>query len=279
MFPFNRFHYFYFRRVSFRDMAWVSILLAFMLVGSAVAQAPEATQREPLRVIDMPTAGINHRGEFNTDLRVYPEGGIQVHMGIGLFRRMMFGLSYGGTNVVGRGKIIGNKQPGLLVKYRLWEETVPLPAFALGYDNQGTGRWSDSLNRYEYKAPGLFIGASKNFKLGDDKNFGLHAVMSWNSAETKDDRGVTGSLGTDVSLNEELVAVCEYVMALDDNKKNTYGQYASLGKGKGYLNVGLRWAISKIYLQFELKDILGNRVNTSSPDRAVSISFADNIKW
>ncbi len=255
------------------------IIFVAILAGNVFAQTPEAAQREPLRIIDMPTAGINHRGEFNTDLRVYPDGGVLANMGIGLFRRMMFGLSYGGTNVVGRGKIDGNKLPGLLVKYRLWEETVPLPAFALGYDNQGTGRWSDSLNRYEYKAPGLFIAASKNFKLGDDKNFGLHAVISWNSAETKDDRGVTGSLGTDISLNEELVAVGEYNMALDDNKKNVYGQYATLGKGKGYFNVGLRWAISKIYLQFELKDILGNRVNTSSPDRSVSISFADNIKW
>ncbi len=257
---------------------WIILATAFMVTIPAFAQAPEAAQREPLRVIDMPTAGLNHRSEFNTDLRVYPEGGIQLHMGIGLFRRTMFGLSYGGTNVVGRGKITGNKQPGVLVKYRIWEETEPLPAFALGYDNQGSGRWSDSLSRYEYKAPGLFIAASKNFKFGTDRNFGIHATVNWNSVETNDDRGLTGSLGADISLNEELIALVEYNAALDDNKKNN-GQFVSLGRGKGYLNLGLRWAINKIYIQFECKDVLGNRNGISSPDRSVALSYAEDIKW
>ncbi|MDK9698785.1 MAG: YjbH domain-containing protein [bacterium] len=254
-------------------------LLVLGITGITFAQAPEAAQREPLRVIDMPTAGINHRSEFNSDLRIYPEGGIQLQMGIGLFRRFMMGLSYGGTNVVGRGNVEGNKQPGVLVKYRLWEETEAFPAIVGGYDNQGAGRWSDSLNRFEYKSPGLFIVASKNFGFGGDKNLGLHAMVNWNSTETEDDRGMSGSLGCDVSLNEELVLLMEYNAAQDDFKK-VNGNYLSLGRGRGYLNGGVRWAIGKIYLQFEFKDLMGNRVNNpGGADRAFTISYAEDIKW
>jgi len=265
-----------------RSQAYSFILLAALLTAVAtttLAQAPEAAKREPLRVIDMPTAGINHRGEFNTDLRIYPNGGILAQMGIGLFRRFMFGISYGGSNVVGRGKIEGNKQPGMLVKYRLWEETTAFPAIALGYDNQGFGAWLKTYNRYEYKSPGLFIASSKNFSFGTDRNFGVHGVVNWNGTETDDDSGMDVSVGGDFSLNEELIALAEYNFALNDYRTDKSNRVVTLGQGNGYLNAGVRWAVGKIYLQFEFKDILANRLNVSGPDRAFSISYAEAIQW
>lgn len=257
------------------------VFMLFFLSSVALSQAPESATREPLRIIDSPTAGINARSDFNADLRIYPNGGIQASMGIGLFRRFMIGISYGGTNVVGRGKVFENKQPGVLVKYRLMEEDATFPAITGGYDNQGYGQWIDSLNRYEYKALGLFAVASKNFSFGKDRNFGIHGCVSWNNLETDDDQGMNIRTGFDFSLNEELILLGEYDFALDDNKKADISRNirGSLGRGKGYLNFGIRWSIERIYLQFEMKDVLVNRLNVTGPDRAFSIHYTDTIQW
>ncbi|MCX7834781.1 MAG: hypothetical protein N2450_01770 [bacterium] len=259
----------------------LTCIALLFLANFVYSQAPHSVSREPLRIIDAPTAGINARSEFNADLHMYPNGGIQVKLGIGLFRRLMMGVSYGGTNVVGRGKILENKQPGVLVKYRIFEESETLPAITGGYDNQGSGQWDKQLNRYEYKSLGVFAVASKNFSFSEGYNFGVHGSVNWNNLETDDDQGMDIQVGFDLSINEELILLAEYDFALDDYKKpdllnNIKG---SLGKGKGYLNAGLRWAIERIYLQFEVKDILGNRRDATGPDRAFSLHYTDTIKW
>lgn len=274
--------HFFFHRGFFMQLRTYLIVVSLLLTLTlGFAQAPESVTREPLRVIDVPTAGINARSDFNADLNIYPNGGISAQMGIGLFRRFMFGVSYGGTNVVGRGKVLENKQPGVLVKYRIWEETEAFPAIAGGYNNQGSGRWIKELNRFEYKALGLFAVASKNFGMGENRNLGLHGSVNWNNLEVDDDKGMDIRVGMDLSLNEELLLLAEYDFAIDDNKdpdplKNDFG---ALGKSNGYLNLGIRWAIERIYLQFEVKDVLGNRRGVAGPDRAFSIHYTDTINW
>ena len=91
---------------------------------------------EPLRVVDTPTAGTLMRGSFRTEIDVYPNGGILAGVGAGITDRFMFGISYGGTNIIGTGDIYWNKQIGATLRYRLFEEDLLLPAILLGYDSQ-----------------------------------------------------------------------------------------------------------------------------------------------
>ena len=48
----------------------------------------------------------------------------------------------------------------------------------------------------------------------------------------------------------------------------------ALGKGRGNLNVGIRWLVTlKVFLEFDLKDMFQNNGRLSRPDREVRVVF------
>ena len=75
-------------------------LLIFIFVINANAQEFRQQSRQ---LIDLPTAGTLERGSFAIDLRMYNNGGLICGVGVGISPRFMFGLSFGGENIIGEG--------------------------------------------------------------------------------------------------------------------------------------------------------------------------------
>ena len=223
---------------------------------------------EPLRIIDVPTAGTLKRGSFRATADIYPQGGILAGLSAGITDRFMFGLSYGGTNLIGSGEINWNKQIGANIRYRLFEEDYILPAVLIGYDSQGYGSFIDSTNRYQHKSMGLYAAVSKNFEfLGI---LGFHGGLNYSFENDDGDKDLNLFAAVEKSLNPELTLVGEYDFAFNDNSQR------SATNGRGYLNAGLKWIFAgKLELSFLVKDILKNRVDTGGISREIRIAYAE----
>ena len=237
----------------------------FIFIISSMLNAQESLQ--PRKLVDAHTAGVLPKSHYDLECRFYPAGnpryesGMMMGLNVGVTDRFTVGLSYGGEGIIGRrGNIKGNEQPGVLVKYRLFEERYITPALTLGYDHQGSGgianRGEFGYNGYIYKSSGFFTALSKSYIMLNVIQIGLHGTANY-SLEGRDKVNWPNIMGGfDITVNDELTFVMEYDCALNDKtgKKNEY--YST-----GFLNAGLRWAFSHSFqLEFDVKDIFEKKL-------------------
>jgi outer membrane receptor protein involved in Fe transport len=258
----------------------VFLLFSFLAFSTVLAQENRTQTTKfntssilaPRKLVDCPTAALLPRGSFDFDIRVYPGGGSIFAIDIGLMRRLMVGMSFGGQNVIGEGEPDWNPRIEFAVKYRMINESFVFPALAIGYDSQGDGAYNDSLKRYTYKSKGFYAVLSKGYASGDIP-IGLHAGANYSLENEDKDKNVTIFFGADVLFGENFGAVAEYDLGSnDDNAKELFG------KGYGYLNVGAQWIFSKsLYLQFNLKNLLLNRKNASTWGRELKIVYFESF--
>lgn len=240
----------------------------FLLCTFLVAQTKNEIRlsSEPLTLVDLPTAGILYNRNFSTNLEFFEEGGLLASANVGLFNRLMLGVAYGGTNVIGVQKAQFNPHLGIAVKVRAVEEMYYMPAIALGFNSQGKGTFIDSLNRYSTKSVGLFAVASKNFQLLG--YFSIHAGIHY-SLEDSDNRTLNLFVGLEKTFASIFSGTIEYDNGFYLSQSNRYD------KGRGLLNVGLRASISKDFsLGLNLKDIAQNQQNFSIGIRTIQIEYA-----
>lgn len=264
----------------------VSLMALSVLALAQEEAAPIVENQAPgieiQKLIDSPTAGCLKKGQYDFELHVFPQGGVLLGFAVGLFDRFTMGVSYGGVGIIGSEPVDWNEQPGVLLKYRLFEESFIMPAVALGFSNQGRGAWVEEAHRvsasgyiggrYTYKAKGLFAVAGKNFEIVSLGTFGFHAGIAYNTIEDDDDGNMSAFLGFDKSLNEELTLLMEYDLATNDN-----GDF-SIGKDRGYWHAALRWTFAnKLALELLLKDILKNDKFATDPSREIRIMYTENF--
>ncbi len=238
---------------------------------TSLAQVPAYPQ--PPILINTPTAGVLDRGSYATTLRMMPNGGVLAGVSIGLTRRFMLGVSYGGTHIIGQDSIEWNPQPGVQVKYRLVEETYKFPAIALGFNSQGYHRYIKSLERYALKSSGFYAVASKNYQfLG---NLGVHFGVNY-SLENKDgDDDPNLFAGIDKDINEEISLMVEYDTGLNDNKKSGTSPLV-VSRRRGYLNAALRWTFAqKFHLEFDMNNLLKNKQTVNNISREIKIVYIE----
>ena len=205
-------------------------------------------QIQPRRLIESPTAGLLPKGSFDLDLRIFDRGGILGGVNVGLMDQLMVGGSFGGEQIVGSGKIRWNPKVEISARYRFMEESRRLPGAAVGFDSQGFGPYNDKLKRYAVKSKGLYVVLSKNFtsSLGQ---FGLHGGLNTTLEDEDGDDDLSGYIGFDKSLGEDLSLMVEYDFATNDGDH-------SLGSGEGRLNAGLRWQFGGIMaIEFDMKHL------------------------
>jgi hypothetical protein len=273
-----------------KSFIWLVILgVVGMVVLGWAQEAPPPPPAPPAamgssielqKLVDAPTAGCLKKGQYNFELQVYPQGGVLAGFAVGLFDRFTMGVSYGGIGIIGSDKVDWNEQPGVLLKYRLFEESFIMPAVALGFNNQGYGAWMENNNpvrqiegnRYTFKAKGMFAVAGKNFAIQSLGTIGFHGGITYNAIEDDDDRNLDGFFGVDKSLNEELSLIVEYDLATNDD-----GRF-SVGRDRGYLNGAIHWIIAnKLMVDILLKDILNNRIGATSPSREIRITYTETF--
>ncbi|MFC2170847.1 hypothetical protein ACFLQJ_02595 [Calditrichota bacterium] len=265
-----------------RFIKWFLVILCLLLVNLPdylnAQVADNIENLEILQLIHTPNAGVLHRGQYQFDFRGYGDSGVNIGLSIGLFDRFMFGVSYGGNKILGYEQPDWNSLPGVLVKYRLIEETQLLPALTAGFDMQGRGAWNEDDERYLFKAPGVFAAVSRNF-ISTFGRFGVHGGANYNSIEDKNgDNAWDAFAGIDYSINEQIIVLGEYDFAFDDNEED--GTY---GKGRGYLNLGVRLALAQSFiLEFDAIDVLLNSESLSGEStigREVKIVYVETFDF
>jgi len=234
----------------------------------AQSYAGEGAKIEPTMLIDKPTAGMLKRAHYAISSNYFQRGGVLVGVSVGLFDQFSFGISYGGTEIIGPNKIQMNPQPGINAKLRLFDETLMMPAFALGFDSQGKEPFleADSLNRYTIKSPGVYVAASKNYAFMG--NLSVHGGLNLSLEKDDGDNDVNAYLGVEKTLGPDISLLAEYDFAFNDN------HLRALGEGRGYLNLGLRWSWGKgLIIGFDLKNVSKNQKNVSVGNRTLHIDY------
>lgn len=228
---------------------------------------------QPRRLIDCHTAGLLPRAYYDLEMRTYPArqpsvdgAGMTFFMSVGITNRFMMGAGYGADGLIGRKGVKGNPWPGILVKYRLVEESFHFPGMAIGFDWQGFGGiegYVDTENCYRgyvYKSQGAFFSISKNYLLLSTLTLGFHGAVNYSLEEHIRVKWPNGYMGLDLGVNEEFALGVEYDMALnqEDPDRSTYAN-----PFRGFLNLGVRWAFSpSFYIEAAAKDVLENKLHT-----------------
>ncbi len=245
---------------------WTPAAIGALLLLAAAAGA--AQDIELTQLVDSPTAGLLGKGQYGFDLRLFAGGGVAGQVGAGALPRLAISVAYGGEGVLGN--LPADWYPRLEagIRYRLVEESAVWPAVVIGYDTQGYG--AHRQGRYASKSKGLFGCTSKNYAsvLGQ---FGLHAGINL-TRETEDgDDDVSGWLGVDKSINEQLALVAEY-----DLGRNADGRSGS-GLDHPLLHAGVRLSIApQLTLALHLKDLL---TQTDAPQftRELSVHYVESF--
>ena len=241
----------------------------------------------PLNLVGIPTAGTLPRGSFTLESLIIKSGGIVPRLSVGFTDNFTFGVSYGVQNLIGDAKPSINKTtPEVQIKYRVFDESKKMPALVYGLDTQGRGIFhgidsiksiKDStitLNRYDQKAWGMYIVFSKNWNLLG--NLGMHAEISKSISENDDgDNDPNVFFGFDKELNRSFSFLVEYDAALNDDDHTLND--ITFGKGKGYLNAGIRWAISSnLMLEINLNDINQN-TEAEYTNREIKMMYSESF--
>ena len=259
----------------------------------------------PLDLVSVPTSGTLPKGSFTIETLLTKNGGLVPKLMVGLTENFSFGMSYGIQNFIGEEKPQTNKEtPELQIKYRVFEETESTPAFLMGLDTQGFGPYistaeytryimgdggslepvteTKEINRYEQKAWGVYAVLSKNWNLLG--NLGFHLGVNKNTFETKDnDSSMNLFFGFDKELNRSFSLLMEYNAALNDGEEYTSIDEDSfdfnditVGKGKGFLNAGLRWNVAEnLLIEVNFKDI--NLDKDDFVNREVKIMYSEKF--
>jgi hypothetical protein len=243
----------------------ITIVMFLLIFGCLAAQGVKTK-----RMIDIPTAFTMKQAEIELGGRLYAIDGMSAEINIGIFDEFFFGVSYGGTKIIGREEPVWNGHPGVRLQYRLIPEDYYYPNISLGFDSQGFGVWFDP--RYEVKSKGFYLVISKNYFVsgGELGTLGVHFGTNYCVTEeaVKGDDNVNVFFGFDKSLVKDLNLLVEYDLAFNDDSDS------SPTRKRGYLNMGLRWSFNnELHLEADFKDILRNLKKTDGLSRELRVIY------
>jgi|SRR5690606_4254812 len=233
--------------------------------------AGDKAQYQYRYLIDMPTAGILNKGFVGIVSDILPGGTLISRLEVGAFDNISFGISYGGSNVIGAGNPDWYPLPGVNIRFRIIDESITLPSLTLGFDSQGKGTYFEKQNRYTFKSPGFFAAVSKNFAfLGF---LCIHGSANYTLEDDDGDNFLNLMTGIEKTIGPNISLVIDYDFTLNDNSTNLFGS------GNGYLNVGLRWSLGDGFtIGFDLRDLLDNKkLNPTRADRALRFEYIKSI--
>jgi Exopolysaccharide biosynthesis protein YbjH len=257
--------------MKLKSLILVLLTSSAALAGNLNGSAGSDAGVESRYLIDMPTAGILHNGMIGMNVHFYEQSGVLMSLEAGAFNRLTFGLSYGGTNVIGSGPVDWNKLPGVNIRFRLVDETADFPALALGYDSQGKDVYESQYSRYLYKSPGFFAAASKYFTMLG--YLGIHGGVNYSLENGDGNKNINFYVGADKTIGRDISIVAEYNFAFNDNLADTTG----LSKpGPGCLNAGVKWSVGNGFtVEFDYKNLL-NLKKTGSL-RTIRIEYVQSM--
>ncbi|MBN2829044.1 MAG: hypothetical protein JXR56_01855 [Candidatus Cloacimonetes bacterium] len=252
-----------------------ALILIFICLSAVLANAYSFTY-----IVGAPTADVLEQGEYDIWTKIYRNNGMLIGTQIGLFPYITIGLSYGAENMVGNLYPDWHELFDANVKFRFFQETQMVPAFAIGFDSMGHGAWHKGLNRYDIKSKGFYLAASKHNILLP--GFGAHIGVNRSLEVDDKDKDINAWVGLQQTIGDVVNVFVEYDLATNDNDRSIDADGFDLtGDGKGYLNAGVLVSISEnLDIRLSLYDILKNNPNLGDYDnkdivfdRAIKINF------
>jgi hypothetical protein len=248
-------------------LVFVSLFIMHCYVF-AQSNAGASASIEPTMIIDKPTAGMLHRGSYYLSAGFFERGGVLFGVSVGLIDRFNFGISYGGTDILGTNKPDMNPYPGVNVKVRVLDESLVAPAVAVGFEWQGRGPYIEDLKRYTIKSPGFYAVASQNYAILG--NLSVHGGVNLSTERGDGDKDLNVYFGAEKSVGNDISVLGEYDLGLNDNSANAIGH----GRGRGYLNLGFRWSWGKgLVLGVNVKDVFKNQGDISIGNRTLQLEY------
>ncbi|HUL43982.1 MAG TPA: hypothetical protein VLY03_06455 [Bacteroidota bacterium] len=244
----------------------LSLSFCYCLPLAAQGSAGTSGTYEPRYLIDLPTAGILPHGHLALDMEFYQQDGVLASVSLGAFDRLVLGISFGGSNLIGTDKPVWNSTPGFVARLRLIEETIILPAIALGFDSQGKGDYRDDVSRYAIKSLGFYAVASKNYSvLG---YLSIHGGINYSLERADGGDAPDFFVGIEKTLGPFLSSFGEYDLASNDSNEK------ALGRGRGYLNIGFRASVGKGFsVGMNLKDLFQNQQQSGIGNRTFMVEY------
>jgi hypothetical protein len=256
-------------------MKKLSIVLLFSLVASIFTtyktygqgSAGSRTFYDSRYVVDMPTAGVLPKGAFSAYAHEFAKGGLMLELSAAPFTNFNLGLSYGGSGLIGDyDKVSFQNLPGIHLTWRVIDETISIPAVALGAGTQGRGFFCPKFKRFQTMSPGIFIAASKTFSWAMG-SVAFHGGLTYSFEPLPQDRSVNFYAGLEQSIGSYASINLVINPTIDDKNK-------SFMKEKGLLNAALRWSISKgLTVELQVRDMLGHINNSNGFSRDIGLEF------
>ena len=256
-------------------------LIIILLIHICWSQIEQAYP--PLNLVTIPTAGTLPRGTYTIEALLSKNGGFTPKLSVGFTDNFSFGVSFGIQKLIGNDSLYYNKTaPEVQIKYRIYEESQSMPAIVFGLDTQGRGTFQDTsdtgetIKRYDQKAWGIYLSLSKNWSLLG--NLGVHGGICKSISENEDgDEDLNIFFGIDKELNRSFSFLIEYDSALNDNEDKYKLDEISFGKGKGYLNVGFRFAVSpNLMMEINFNDINHN-TSVEYTNREIKFMYSESF--
>ncbi len=230
--------------------------------GSAGAEASV----ESRYIVDMPTAGVLHKGAFSINSMMYNSGGLLIDISTSPFTNFNFGISFSGSNIIGSGDLVWQKFPGIHLRLRLIDETTTFPAILLGLNTQGRGIFDTENERFQTLSPGAFVSASKNFSwlLG---NIALHGGMNYSFEPVPSERAPNLYFGIEQSIGDPASISIEYNANIDERSDEFMSD-------KGLLNAAVRVSIGQGFtMELQVRDLLSNQKDMQGFTRFIGFEF------
>ena len=241
-------------------------LALFCVGGRAQGSAGTDALLETRALVDLPTAGMLAQRTLALDINFFQKGSVLANFSVGIFNRFLVGVSYGGTSVIGSETPSSNPRPGFVIKIRVIDESVILPAIALGFDSQGKELFVDSLDRNAIKPLGIYAVGSKNYQLLG--YLSIHGGINYSNEQGDGNKNLNYFVGAEKTVGPFASVALEYNFNVNDEFR------AVQGNSGGYLNAGVRLAIGNGFtLGFNFKDIVKNQQLLSVSSRTMQIEY------
>jgi hypothetical protein len=231
-------------------------------MAKAQTSVGEAATLETLYGVEMPTAGVLAKGVLSAQTFLQEQGGALFSVQYAPLTNLTLGLSYSANNVLGNSPAQGQELPGVSLRWRIINETLAMPAIAIGFSNQGRG--IIARNEFRTQSPGLYAAVSKSFQFWGTS--AIHGGVHYSLEPSGDKRGVNAYVAAEKSLWTFASLAIEYNPTLQADMT----RYTT----KGLLNASLRCYLGDGFtVELQALDITTSLKAAQQPLRVFSLEY------
>lgn len=193
-------------------------LFLFCIAITSHTQEDSTTDRALMldtELVDIPTAGVVDYYGMQLKTRFFSEGGVLTYLTFGVLPRLNLGASATIEKLIGSGEPIRLVRPEIQFKFRFYDGSLFIPAFAVGYDGQGH-YYNPATKRFSEQRRGLYLVASHEIIL---PNLFIHPGINVSDFESED---IYGFVAANFTIEDVvgLMAEWDHIRDFDDCRVN-----------------------------------------------------------